>query len=239
MAKTLYKKKKPEYTGGLCPQCGSKLVVRRNYKTRETFTGCSGYPRCKYTYSPLKYLSREEYVIFDSFPDGWKPNFDDNHILKLLEKCDSRPEIRYILGAAYFLDKNHDSLNSKIFLTIADIFYNNKDYEAIWFNEPYLFWGGGIAPSAMAIVPQLEFAGKCHHDFGIFFADTHSPSKNDWYFEIAVEIDYHPKHFFSTSDWGRDSLVNYPVLRFQPEENGYLTWFSRVKNYWDNKQKYY
>lgn len=33
----------------LCPNCGSKLVLRRNSKDGSFFYGCSKYPECRYT----------------------------------------------------------------------------------------------------------------------------------------------------------------------------------------------
>jgi ssDNA-binding Zn-finger/Zn-ribbon topoisomerase 1 len=32
-----------------CPICDGKLVRRKNKLTKETFLGCSNYPKCKYT----------------------------------------------------------------------------------------------------------------------------------------------------------------------------------------------
>lgn len=32
-----------------CPECGSKLIVRKNKKTRNEFLGCSSFPHCKFT----------------------------------------------------------------------------------------------------------------------------------------------------------------------------------------------
>lgn len=34
-----------------CPRCGSILVLRTNRRTRESFIGCSSYPRCRFTRS--------------------------------------------------------------------------------------------------------------------------------------------------------------------------------------------
>ncbi|MCK5058067.1 MAG: type I DNA topoisomerase [Candidatus Aminicenantes bacterium] len=36
-------------TGKKCPRCGKDLVLKYSYKTRGWFSGCSGYPECKYT----------------------------------------------------------------------------------------------------------------------------------------------------------------------------------------------
>jgi len=236
LVRAFFVKKKPEYTGKSCPRCYSSLIYRTNHQTKEKFVGCSN-RNCKYT-SSIKagYLDRCDYVIQDYFPDGWKPEITDEYqIYKLLENCGSRDEIAYVFGIAYYLEKHGDG--SKITLSPTSINYRNKIINAIWFNEPYTFWyGNGDAPSAMALVPQLEFAESCHHDFGVFFSSTHAPTENDWYFEMAIEVDYYPSHAFTTSDWGRDSLVDYFVMRLTPEEEkGWLTWFSKVEHYWSRK----
>lgn len=36
-------------TGKKCPNCGKDLILKYSYKTRGWFSGCSGYPECKYT----------------------------------------------------------------------------------------------------------------------------------------------------------------------------------------------
>jgi Topoisomerase DNA binding C4 zinc finger len=34
---------------GICPRCGSRLVVRYAHRTDEPFVGCVGYPNCRFT----------------------------------------------------------------------------------------------------------------------------------------------------------------------------------------------
>ena len=36
---------------GKCHSCGGKLFIRKNSKTDQFFIGCSGFPKCKQTYS--------------------------------------------------------------------------------------------------------------------------------------------------------------------------------------------
>lgn len=228
-----YKKKKIKYAGGLCPRCGKSLVIRTNHNTNEQFIGCYDYLGCGYVVHEQK--TRENYVAENSFPNGWKPNCNLG-VYRLLEKCDSRPEIRYILGAAYYLDIKSGYLKDGISLTTTTIIHNGKKYEAIQFIEPFAYWGDSFAPSAMAFVPQLEFSDSFHHDFGIFYADDHAVTETSWNLELAVEIDYHPAHEYqSGKDKYRDSLVKYPVLRFKPETDSHLNWFVKVKNLYSEK----
>jgi hypothetical protein len=225
LAKPNFQKKKPRLAGGTCQYCGSPLVWRINHKTGEPFKGCLNFNNCH------RPSSREQYQVL-AFPDGWKPNCS-NDVFSILQKCDSRPEIRYILGAAYFLDRDNNILQDGISLSAIHLIHDKVEYEAINFQDPFAFWGGGDAPSAMAFVPQLVFAKRYHHDFGIFFAPTHSPLKHEWSLCMAIEIDVHPSHqYYPSTDKKRDSIVNYKVLRLKPENQGYLNWFSKVKPYW-------
>lgn len=195
--------------------------------------GCIDYRECGYVVHEQK--NREIYVAEESFPNGWKPNCTRD-VYRLFEKCDSRPEIRYMFGAAYYLDMSCGYTKDGISLSTISIIYNDKKCDAVQFGEPFTYWGGGFAPSAMAFVPQLEFSNSFHHDFGIFYADDHAVSETGWYLEMAVEIDYHPAHeYLSYKDKYRDSLVKYRVLRLKPEKDGHLNWFAKVKYYYSNK----
>ncbi len=40
----------PRETGEICPECGSKLVVRESNRTKTKFIACAGFPRCTYIY---------------------------------------------------------------------------------------------------------------------------------------------------------------------------------------------
>ena len=90
--------------------------------------------------------------------------------------------------------------------------------------------GGEYSPTSLAIVPQIKFGTKLHHDFGIFTSGEKKPHTDEWSFELAVEIDYHPSHEWNPGvDKFRDSLVNYKVIRIMQQDDP-LLWFSKVKN---------
>ena len=227
------KRKHSPLVWGVCPRCGKPLFERTNSQTKESFIGCSGFPVCKYTLHVEK--CRADYVG-ETFPNRWKPNYSSD-ALPLIERCASRPEIKYLFGAAYYLDFECGLSKTPLGLSLFkdEVTYEGKNYDAIRFGEPYQFWGGGTAPSAMAFVSQLEFAGRFHHDFGIFFAGDHAATRIDWWLGLAVEVDFHPSHdLFPTTDLYRDSLVQYYILRLKPEDDP-LTWFSTVKRFWDLK----
>ncbi len=225
-----------------CPKCGHPLVYRINSSTQLRFIGCSNYPKCDY--KPQK--SIVDYAC-ESFGVNWRPNID-REVFDIfydithgeLDAKGSFDEVKYMLGAAYYLDHlewSYDKANG-IRLYKAEVLYNEKKYNGIGFWQPYSYWGGGIEPSAMAFVPQLVFAQNLHHDFGVFFSGERDPKPTDWGFELAVEVDiFYTHQIFPGRDMNRDLLVNYPVLRLHPNTEGCepLKWFRKVMRHWANK----
>jgi superfamily II DNA helicase RecQ/very-short-patch-repair endonuclease len=59
--------------GRTCPLCSGKLEQRKNKKTGATFTGCSSYPRCKYTEPVLREPKHHEgmHIFTGSTPNGF------------------------------------------------------------------------------------------------------------------------------------------------------------------------
>ena len=219
-----------------CPRCGHPLVKRVNGMTQEKFIGCSNFPKCNY----IQAKTVVDYAC-ESLGVEWRPNIQEE-IIYLLDdivrrKLGSRDEVEYILGAAYYLDHLYETYDNEngIKLYKTEIQYGEMKYDGIGFLEPFDYWGGGIAPSAMAFVPQVGFGQKLHHDFGIFFSGDHSASSTDWYLDYAVEIDIHPHHQIDPGmDKFRDSLVNYPVLRLNPSTDEPLKWFRKVMSLFAN-----
>jgi len=228
-------------TGKDCPRCGHPLVKRVNSKTQQKFICCSNF-LCDY----VQPRSTVDYAC-ESLGVTWRPNtsreilyiFDDI-IQGNLGAKGSRDEVKYILGAAYYLDHNEHSYDDEngIKLYKTEILHNDKKYDGIGFFQPYSYWGGGYEPSAMAFVPQLIFAENRHHDFGVFFSSERFPKPTDWKFELAVEVDiYYTHELFPGNDKNRDLLVKYPVLRLHPNVDGSepLKWFRKVMSHWANK----
>jgi hypothetical protein len=209
-------------------------VNKTNSKTHEASVGCSGYPICDFVEHDKK--TSFDYII-ESDPSGWNPNFSDDGVREFIEaECKSRPEIKYLLGTAYYLDHSSERSESTqgVLLHKTIIDYDGSNCEAIRFDELFQYWSSP-APSAMAIVPQLKFAAKYHHDFGIFFADDHGAEQTGWKLGLAVEVDVHPDHvFFPNTDHYRDSLVKYPVLRLTPDVDKPMTWFGKVESFWES-----
>jgi ssDNA-binding Zn-finger/Zn-ribbon topoisomerase 1 len=217
-------------TGRDCPRCGHPLVKRVNGKTREKFIGCSNFPNCNY----IQAKTIIDYAC-ESLGVEWRPNIQ-KEVVWLLDdivrkKLGSRDEVEYMLGAAYYLDHLYGNHNNEdgIELYKTEIECNGKMYDGMAFLEPFVYWGGGIAPSAMAFVPQVGFGEKLHHDFGVFFSGDHAATSKDWDLDFAVEIDIHPHHEYNAGmDKFRDSLVKYPVLRLHPSRDEPLKWFRKA-----------
>ncbi len=82
------KKDEPKETGELCPECGSKLVIRKNRRGEE-FVGCSNFPKCRYIKSEQPKL--DDYIIED----------------KNCPKCGSKLVIKYSKGKPFYACPNY------------------------------------------------------------------------------------------------------------------------------------
>ena len=208
-----------------CPKCGKKLVLRKNSKTKETFWGCKGYPKCKFTH--LKGVV--DFVCEDYLKVDWYPNITYEASL-ILELCQSKVEMAYLLGAAYCIDdQDICKIDNQMLICKTTIQFESIEYPALVFYDPFRYWDGAVIPSAIAFVPQLCFAHKLHHDFGVFFSLERFGRGEKWHLHIAVEVDAHPAHWFDPGpDAFRDSLSPYKVLRLVPDTHDPLTWFKHV-----------
>ena len=169
-----------ERTGQRCPRCGHPLVKRVNRTTQDKFIGCSNFSSCKY----IQAKTIVDYCC-ESLGVEWRPNIQKevvSLIYGIVNRLDSsKDEVKYMLGAAYFLDNlygNNDYENC-IELYKTEIEYHETIYTGIAFLDIFAYWGGGNAPSAMAFVPQLGFGEKLHHDFGVFFSGNHAAGRKD------------------------------------------------------------
>lgn len=201
-----------------CPECGHKLAIWLNRTKGNKFIGCSTFPDCKYS---------EGKTLIDFIKEGleipltWRPKKSAS-IEAVMYRCQSRAEKQYLLGAVYYINTND--------FDYAPVNYKNIKYFGLTFSSVYGNLNmGGYTPTSLAIVPQVHFGNKSHHDFGIFCSGEKFPSENDWQLELAVEIDYYPSHEWNSSvDEYRDSLVTYRVLRLKKGDNP-LKWFQRVE----------
>lgn len=191
-----------------CLKCKKiSLVVRRNLRD-VLFWGCSRFPRCKNSES----FSRIEYSWLGIELD-WYPNFkDESGAFKVLEKCQSKPEIAYIFGTFYFLQEAKNDLE----IEVRTISYKQMEISGLYLQDAWTVWNnsGLRGPGCILLVPQFPFGEKLHHDFVLLYQWDHSPKNDSWEIKCAVEVDFHPAHNFTTFDAYRDSLVNYPVFRF-------------------------
>lgn len=202
----------------LCPS-GHRLAIWSKKSDGQKFIGCSEFPKCKFTESKSLF----DYIRDDiKIPLTWRIKKSAS-IEEVMYLCQSRIERQYLLGAIYFIGTDDFDYTS--------IDYKNSSYYGLSF--PSVFRSldfDEYSPTSLAIVPQVKFGEKLHHDFGIFTSDEKLPKSNEWHFGIAVEIDYHPSHEWNPGiDNFRDTIVSYKVLRILREDSP-LIWFKKVKN---------
>ena len=221
----MVKKKSPKRKSYLqliedrCPRCRRKLAVWRRHSDYTKFIGCSDFPDCKYAKSRTEVdFVREDLDI----PIEWRTNID-NKLLGIFSECQSSKEKLYLLGAIYYLDT--DDFN------YGRIKYKHTIYYGLVFNQVYYYLKmGGYSPTSLAIVSQAEFGTNYHHDFGIFLSGKNYPTENDWWLELAAEVDYHPDHELKPNkNKYRDSIVKYKVLRLK-KGNDPKNWFRSVES---------
>jgi len=190
--------------------------------------GCSDFPKCNY--SELKTFF--EYIGNDlEIPLTWRPNFS-REVEAIMKFCQSRAEKQYLLGATYFVDSTDDGRSKNTWIKSSQVKYHNFNYDGLVFECIFNSWdmSGEYSPTSLAIVPQIKFGDKLHHDFGIFCSGEKTPNIDEWDFELAVEIDYHPSHEWNPGDDKfRDSLVSYKVIRILRDDKP-LEWFSKIKS---------
>ena len=205
-----------------CPKCSSKLAVRFRHSDNKKFIGCSNFPDCKYTKSKTEVdFAREDLGV----PIEWRPNLDYK-LLDIFSRCQSSKEKLFLLGAIYYL--NTDNFD------YSTIIYKDTKYYGLIFKMVYQYMNmGGYTPTSLAIASQVEFRDNIrtyHHDFGIFLSDKKCPTENDWWLELAVEVDFHPDHELKPGqDKYRDSVVEYKVLRLK-KGNEPKNWFRSVES---------
>ena len=211
-----------------CPQCGHRLAIWVNHGKNEKFISCSNFPICKHAERKgLFEFIRDELEI----PLIWRPKFT-RAVEAIMNDCQSRKERQYLLGAVFFIDATENGKSKNAEISSSRIMYEGISYYGLIFERIYQYWNmsGYYSPTSLAIVPQLGFGNKLHHDFGIFFSNEKYPKENDWVFELAVEIDYHPSHEWNPGiDKFRDSLVKYKILRILRETEP-IKWFSKVQH---------
>jgi hypothetical protein len=176
-----------------------------------------------------------EYLCEYMLDVRWRPDMDDA-ALAVLDLCQSKLEIMYLLGAAYFIQHN-GWWSKNLPLRRATVTYHDAPYSGIWFVEPWWGWVQDVelwpGPSAMLFVPQLAYGDlrtgekAIHHDFGVFYGDDQEPPH--WTLQFALEIDgYGPHKDRRPQDAYRDNLLPYPVVRLYEEADSPLTWFERI-----------
>lgn len=173
-------------------------------------------------------------LIKTAFGFEWTPEISQEAI-DILNRCDSTTEQVYFLGAAYYIESMRDKYKGELFgqpLPISShiVTYNQINYEAIYFQEPWGGWarGYGAGPSSCAFVPQLKFPYiNYHHDFGLFYSADNAGG--EWGLQCAIEIDPDKTHKDRRDkDEYRDSIVDYEVIRVDDKTHSCTTWFELI-----------
>ena len=156
----------------------------------------------------LKYICNELLEV------EWEPIIATND-LRILDKCGSKLECMFLLGAFHFLEevcrKSNSMAIGEYAINKSEAIYNDSSVEGFCFYGVWPLWfeilGEDVGPQSVLFVPQLPFANDYHHDFGIFYGDKNcAPEK--WSLRYAVEIDGYKVHKDRRGkDKYRDSLV--------------------------------
>jgi hypothetical protein len=207
-----------------CFSCGrNSLIVRKNNATGSLFWSCKRFPKCK---------RNENFSKIDYACQGidlyWYPIFEnEGEAEAVIYRCQSKPEIVFILGTLYSLRKDVSSIGPPF--GVETMMHAEKQIQGLYLQDVWDSWNNHDlpGPGCMLIVPQFPFADKLHHDFALLYQWDHSPKPDEWKIKCAVEIDFHPIHNFTTIDRYRDGLVNYPVFRLTKEDDP-KTWITKL-----------
>jgi len=93
--------------------------------------------------------------------ENWWPESEDG-AFEPLSKCRSPREAAYVLGVAYYIEKE---IGIRVILRGGAAF----EQTGVWFVEPR--WKGIGVPSHLLIVPHYGDRHGRPHDFGIFYGD--------------------------------------------------------------------
>lgn len=166
------------------------------------------------TENDIKYICRHMMGV------DWEPVYGRD-VLRVLDQCQSKLEVMYFLGIAYYLSKNN----------------GNPDYPSLWvrehedmrgvqFDEPFAGGRYGNGFSSLLVVPQYQSPRKpIHHDFGFFTSNDNGGG--DWAFYAAVEIEGYGAHKDRRKqDDARYDGLPYRVIRIFEETSNPLDWYS-------------
>jgi len=172
-----------------------------------------------------------EYICNYLLKIDWVPQLSED-ALEILGSCDSKLEMMFVLGACDFIRRQSDS---EVTLSTAKVDINGREYQGIWFWEPWWGWylddipqSKQSGPSALLFVPQFRSPEKeITHDLALFYGDDNGSPK--WTLQHVIEIDgYGVHHDRRSKDSLRDVGLSYPVHRFFEETDKPTEWFRKI-----------
>jgi len=163
----------------------------------------------------------------------WIPTFIgdsriDKSILRILSKCESKLEIMFFLGIAYYLHCNYEEVDYPYF-NIDTV----EGQEGIHISEPYAGGRDGNGLSSLLVVPQYRSSEKpIRHDFGFFYGESNAGGP--WHFYVAVEIEGYGVHRSRRElDKARYRGLSYKVIPVYEEITEPHNWYSIIEDFWE------
>ncbi len=172
-----------------------------------------------------------DYICKQMMGLNWTPSLNEAALF-VLESCESKLEIMYLLGVGYHLYRYQRSIYNESYPYVYTSQLKNGQY-GLWFLEP---WFGfcpycGNGPSALMLVPQYQSPEKpIRHDFGLFTANDNG-ANDGWNLECAIEIDGYGIHKNRRyADKQRSLGLSYPVHHIFEETDPPHDWFKEIIN---------
>lgn len=191
------------------------------------------------------------YVCRELIGVRWCPVVDPADY-NVINKCQSKLEIMFLLGAFYYLEQLSIKLDEHFVgdnkMKCEKALHCGSYVKGFVYYPVFGLWcevehdWENIQPESILFVPQITFHKEYHHDFGIFY------NYGEGYrLKYGVEVDGYNVHKERRNiDLYRDGLVEYKIIRVQEEVHSPKNWFNIVmKNdadiYWneihDNYEK--
>jgi|SRR5579875_1846381 len=184
------------------------------------------------TPTDIKYICRSMLGV------DWLPSFIDiptwvnqkramqeqEAILQILSKCDSKLEVMYFLGMAYYLHGN--GVRNSTSEEYPNLWPDKHESQlGIHVSEPFCGGRYGNGFSSLLVIPQWQSPEKpIHHDFGFFSGASNGGGP--WGLYAAVEIEGYAVHKQQRQkDETRYAGLSYPVISLYEKQNQPHDWY--------------
>src|SRR5260370_3423680 len=159
------------------------------------------------------------YICHQMMGVDWEPMYEQA-VLSVLDQCQSKLEVMYLLGIAYYLSNNRGDPEYPM-LRVGE----HGNTLGVQIDEP--FAGGRYRNgfSSLLVVPQYQSPDRpIHHDFGFFISTDNGGG--DWRLYAAVEIEGYGVHKGRGKlDDARYKGLPYTVIRVFEETSNPQDWY--------------